>query len=102
MPGSSIDAGGSIDIPNLSRVDFFDGQRLAAGDLNDAATVQRELRWLHNRSLHSWGIGLGFAISGAQGDRQVQIGPGYALDCFGREIILTEPIAKAVPTHAGP
>lgn len=91
---------GQADIPDLSRVTFFDGQRLVAGDLNDAATVQRELRWLHNRSLHAWGIGLGFAVSGAKDDRQVQVGPGYAIDCRGREIILTETISKAVPARS--
>ncbi len=89
------------DIPDLSRVTYFDGQRLAATDLNEAATVQRELRWLHNRSLHNWGIALGFAVQGAKGDRQVVISPGYALDCQGREIILTETITKAVPARAG-
>src|SRR5215212_10120473 len=91
---------GNIEIADLNRVAFFDGQRLAADDLNGAATVQRELRWLHNRSLHGWGIGLGFAVSGAKGDRQVTIGPGYAVDCRGREIILTETIKKAVPARA--
>ena len=54
------------DIPELDRVVFFDHQRLTARDLNEAATVQRELRWLHNRSLHGWGIGLGFGVSGAK------------------------------------
>jgi hypothetical protein len=92
---------GQADIPELNRVTFFDGQRLAAADLNDAATVQRELRWLHNRSLHNWGIGLGFAVQGATGDRQVQVNPGYALDCRGREILLTETLTKAVPARAG-
>jgi hypothetical protein len=87
-------------IPDLSRVIFFDGQRLAAGDLNDAAAVQRELRWLHNRSLHNWGIGLGFAITGAKGDRQVTISPGYAIDNQGREIILTQTLTRAVPARA--
>lgn len=91
---------GTADIPDLSRVAFFDGQRLTAGDLNGAAGVQRELRWLHNRSLHNWGIGLGFAVRGAKGDHQVQVGPGYALDCRGREILLTEPLQKAVPARA--
>jgi len=88
-------------IADLSRVTFFDGQRLAADDLNGAATVQRELRWLHNRALHSWGIGLGFSVSGPRGSRQVRIGPGYALDCLGREIILTETVEKPVPARAG-
>ena len=88
-------------IPDLDRVAFFDGQRLAADDLNDAAAVQRALRWLHNRGLHGWGIGLGYAVSGEKGDRQVQIGPGYAIDCLGREIILAEPVTKPVPARAG-
>jgi hypothetical protein len=92
---------GQASIPDLSRVTFFDGQRLAAEDLNAAATVQREFRWLHNRSLHNWGIGLGFAVSGAKGDKQVQVAPGYAIDCRGREIVLTESITKAVPARAG-
>jgi hypothetical protein len=59
------------------------------------------LRWLHNRSLHNWGIALGFAVQGTKGDRQVVISPGYALDCQGREIILTETVTKAVPARAG-
>src|SRR5215216_3058397 len=88
-------------IPDLDRVAFFDGLRLVAGDLNDAAATQRALRWLHNRSLHGWGIGLGFAVSGNTGDRQVQIGPGYAIDCLGREIILAEATTKPVPARAG-
>jgi hypothetical protein len=101
MNSSVTTPGGHADIPDLSRVAFFDGQRLAAADLNEAATVQRELRWLHNRSLHNWGIGLGFAVSGAAGDHQVRVEPGYAIDCRGREIILTEAISQAVPARVG-
>jgi len=92
--------GNGSDVPALNRVTYFDGERLAANDLNDAATVQRELRWLHNRSLHTWGIGIGFAVSGKKGDRQVTVAPGYAIDCMGREIILTEALAKAVPAKS--
>jgi hypothetical protein len=88
-------------IPDLDRVASFAGLRLEAKDLNDAAAVQRALRWLHNRGLHGWGIGLGFAVSGNKGDRQVRIGPGYALDCLGREIILAEAATKPVPARAG-
>jgi hypothetical protein len=101
MNPSTTTPGGHADIPDLSRVTFFDGQRLTADDLNDAAIVQRELRWLHNRSLHNWGIGLGFAVSGNSGDRQVQVGPGYAIDCRGREILLTEPLSQPVPARPG-
>jgi hypothetical protein len=92
--------GDASDVPALSRVTYFDGERLAANDLNDAATVQRELRWLHNRSLHNWGIGIGFGVSGNKGDRQVLVAPGYAIDRMGREIILTGTLAKAVPAKS--
>ena len=85
-----------ITIPDLSRVAFFDGERLDAGDLNAASSLQRELRWLHNRSLHSWGIALGFAVSGDKGAQQITVGPGYGVDCLGREVILTETLARVV------
>ena len=42
------------------------------------------MRWLHNRSLHQPGVGNGYKVTGTQGDRQVTIGPGYALDAYGR------------------
>jgi hypothetical protein len=51
--------------------------------------------------LHNWGIGLGFAVSGTTGDRQVRVEPGYAIDCRGREIILTEALSQAVPARVG-
>jgi hypothetical protein len=88
-------------VDGSTRVVFFDGQRLAADDLNGAADQLRQLRWLHNRSLHGWGIGLGFAATGAAGDRQVTVEPGYAIDCLGRELVLTEPVTLAVPARSG-
>jgi hypothetical protein len=99
MSGASSQTSSGL-FPDLSRVAFFDGERLAAADLNAASTVQRELRWLHNRSLHSWGIALGFAVSGGSGDQQVAVGPGYGVDCIGREVILTETITMVVPSTA--
>jgi hypothetical protein len=88
-------------IPSLERITFSTGQRLTATDLSELQRAHRELRWLHNRSLHSWGIGLGLAVQGERGDSAVTIGPGYAVDCLGREIILTEPQTKTVPAVAG-
>lgn len=100
MPIDQGTSGAGARIPDLSRVAFFDGQRLEAADLNGAADVQRQFRWLHNRSLHNWGIGLGYAVQGAKGDRQVTISPGYAVDCQGRELILTRTLTKPVPARA--
>ena len=62
-----------MNIPELERITFFPGQRLHAEDLTDVQTVDRELRWLHNRSLHTWGIGLGFGVTGEAGASAVAI-----------------------------
>jgi hypothetical protein len=81
----------------IERLQFFNGQRLFATDLQGLEGFNREMRWLHNRSLHQPGIGAGFAVYGKKGDRQVTIGPGYAIDAEGREIILTEDEIEPVP-----
>jgi hypothetical protein len=82
------------------RLQFFNGQRLFAPDLQAIEVFNREMRWLHNRSLHQPGIGNGFAVSGEKGDRQVAIGPGYAIDVDGREIVLTQVEILPIPPVA--
>jgi hypothetical protein len=87
-------------IPRLERVTFFEGQRLTAADLAAAQAYERELRWLHNRSLHAWGVARGLGVSGARGDRAVVVAPGYAVDARGRELVLLEPRTEPVPPVA--
>ena len=99
--GSACGGRGGLDPDGTTRVIFFDGQRLEADDLNGAADQMRQLRWLHNRSLHGWGIGLGFDAIGNAGDRRVTVRPGYAIDCLGRELVLTDPATLAVPARSG-
>jgi hypothetical protein len=84
----------------LERSRFFDGQRLFASDLQAVEEFNREMRWLHNQSLHQPGIGSGLAISGKKGDREVVIQPGYAIDGEGREIVLAETAVEPVPPVA--
>lgn len=84
----------------LERSRFFDGQRLFASDLQAVEAFNREMRWLHNQSLHQPGIGNGFAIAGKKGDREVVIQPGYAIDGEGREIVLAEQAIEPVPPVA--
>jgi len=84
----------------LERIQFFDGQRLFADDLQALESVHRELRWLHNQSLHQPGVGSGYAVVGKKGDKQVIIGAGYAIDVRGREIVLTESVVEPVPPVA--
>lgn len=89
-----------VDIPNIERVTFFTGQRLMEKDFAALQRANRELRWLHNRSLHSWGIGIGLTAAGERGDSMVTVEPGYGVDCLGREIILTEGGVIPVPAVA--
>ena len=81
----------------LERIQFFNGERLFASDLQAIEAFNREMRWLHNQSLHQAGVGSGFQVLGNTGDRQVTISPGYALDSCGREIILTENNVLPIP-----
>jgi hypothetical protein len=84
----------------LERIRFFNGERLFADDLQAIESFNREMRWLHNQSLHQPGVGSGFTVVGDPGDRQVTISAGYAIDAEGREIILTETTTLAVPPVA--
>src|SRR5688572_1989318 len=59
------------------------------------------MRELHNRSLHQPGIASGYSVSGQKGDRIVVVGPGYALDADGHEIVLVSDEQVPVPPVSG-
>jgi hypothetical protein len=84
-------------IPDLERPSFFDGQQPDASDLAATFDYLRELRWLHNRTLHDWGVATGLAVRGAKGDKQITIAPGYALDCAGHDLVLASSTVLPVP-----
>jgi hypothetical protein len=86
---------------SIERQRFFDGQRLFASDLQGIEAFNREMRWLHNQSLHQPGIGNGLAVSGHKDDRDVVVGPGYGVDDLGRELVLTSSRTIPVPPVAG-
>jgi len=84
----------------IERIQFFNGQRLFAGDLQDLEEFNRVMRWLHNQSLHQPGVASGYAVSGNKGDSQITVQPGYAIDDMGREIVLTQAKVIQVPPVA--
>ncbi|WP_437937089.1 hypothetical protein [Sorangium sp. So ce341] len=91
----------STQVRFIDRVQFADGQRLLASDLQALEEYQREMRWLHNRSLHQPGVASGFAVRGEKGAPALVIEPGYAIDALGRELVLAEPHTEPVPPVAG-
>jgi hypothetical protein len=84
----------------IERIQFFNGQRLFASDLQDLEAFNRLMRWLHNQTLHQAGVASGYAVTGNKGDSQITVQPGYAIDSQGREIVLTKSTVIQVPPVA--
>ena len=92
----------SVRIPELERPAFFDGMRLDATDFAALIEYQRELRWLHNRALHGWGVATGLTVTASKGEAVVGVSAGYALDIEGHDLILAGATTLQVPPVGGP
>ncbi|XQQ06062.1 MAG: hypothetical protein EDM05_67940 [Leptolyngbya sp. IPPAS B-1204] len=74
---------------DIKRPNYFTNQFLVEQDFQDEQQYHRQMRYLHNRELHSWGIaGNGLQVSRA--GNQVTVSAGVALDNDGHELVLTE------------
>jgi hypothetical protein len=91
-----------LDVP-FDRVTYRDLQLLQARDLRDDVRRDARLRWLHTRYLHLiWGIAFGFEVQPSTDQTAVAVGPGYAVDSAGRDLVLPDSIELAVPATIGP
>lgn len=72
---------------------YFTGKYMAARDFQDEQTYFLSRHRLHNRLLHGWGIVCGLKVTRHPNPecarRWVVVHPGIALDCCGRELILS-------------
>ncbi|MBS0157860.1 MAG: hypothetical protein JSS26_04670 [Nitrospira sp.] len=83
--------------PPLERLNYYNGQRLEAGDLKLEQEYHiRTRRWL-NKSLYTTGIASDLDVRAEKGTRTVIVSPGLALDAEGREILLLEEARLTVP-----
>jgi hypothetical protein len=80
------------------RMNFFEGQLLRAEDLRTEQDYHRQMRCLHNRLLHGWGIVDGYGVEDDGGT--VLVGPGVAIDSLGRELVLPESARIELPPEA--
>jgi hypothetical protein len=74
---------------------FVSGKLLTSEELRAEQAYQQQMRWLHNRMLHGYGIVAGLEVLIEEDENagaQVVVAPGYALDGWGRELIVTEPL----------
>ncbi len=82
----------TLDPPTTARrVLFLEGQILVADDLVDEQSDRNAHRRLHQATAHTPGIahGLGLRVEG----ESVLIDPGYAVDGYGREVVVPSTMA---------
>lgn len=87
----------TVESRDLFRTRFRQGQTLRSRDLNDELAVEAQLRAWHNRSAthNAFGIARGFRTT--RRNERIEVGPGIAYDCFGRELILSRLTPVEIP-----
>ena len=76
------------DIPCFERNNYFYGKRMTARDFQDEQCYFNEKRWLINRMVHGWGVVCGLDVIPTEDNNKVEVTPGLAIDCCGREILV--------------
>jgi hypothetical protein len=74
------------------RVRYVERMVLSATDLEADDAYRLSARRRHDLAGHDWGILFGLALIGAADGSRVHLQPGVALDGFGREIVVGDPV----------
>lgn len=80
---------------DIRRVRYYQQQYLGADDLTAEQAYHRDMRRRHNLAHHTWGVVVGLDLR-IEDDTRLWVGPGMAVDGFGREIFVL------APTELGP
>lgn len=77
----------------FERPRFYEQQFLDSADLTAIVEFARLAKARHDLASHTWGIAAGLQLAEAESASglDVYIQPGYAIDGFGRPVVLTEP-----------
>lgn len=78
---------------SIKRLNYFTHQFLREQDFKDEQAYHLEMRRLHNRLLHGWGVVTGLEVQ-KKGEREITVSPGMAIDKDGRELVLAEPVTR--------
>lgn len=76
------------DISCFERNNYFCGKMMTARDFQDEQCYFNEKRWLMNRTVHGWGVVCGLDVKSTKDNKGVEVTPGLAIDCCGREILV--------------
>jgi len=90
----------------LGRVAYWEGQMLHAEDFLDIQRIEDQKRWWHNRAMHNaYGVYQGFQamkVFDTLNQPAIQVTPGIAYDCFGRELVLECLATISIPQKPQP
>ena len=87
-------------MPVIKRLHYFDHQFLIESDFADHQAYHVDMRWRHNRLLHTAGVADGLLVTGAVGATSVSVAPGTAIDANGHDVVLLEARTLALPGTA--
>jgi hypothetical protein len=85
----------------FERPRYFAGKLITAEDFELEQRYHIEKRWLLNRMLQGAGIVSGLGVVPSERGK-VTVEPGFALDPYGREILVSEPQQLAIPDCVEP
>ena len=85
----------------VERNRYFNGKFMTARDFAAEQDFFLHRSWLHNRLFHGSGVVCGFEITRHPDEKncpdRICVGPGIAIDCCGRELILQSSVVEALP-----
>lgn len=81
----------------IKRVQYSKDQYLNLQEFVDEQEYHVAMRRRHNVTGHGWGVATGLAVTFEAG--RLTVHPGYAVDKFGRELVLTEPLTMVIPAR---
>ncbi len=84
---------------------FFTGKMMGVGEFTTESLYHAEKMRHHNLRLHGWGVVCGLKVSQHPSvdcrNRYLVVDPGSALDCCGREILVTQQEYVDIGGHPG-
>lgn len=86
----------------MLRPAYTTGKYLLADDLEVEQQYRKQRLRRHNRFLHDWGVVCGLQVVPAQDPKRpwaVLVCPGYAIDCCGNEIVVSERVVLDIREH---
>lgn len=87
-------------VQEIKRLNYFEGQHLRVTDFEAEQNYHGQMRHLHNRVLHTWGVADGLEVN-KNDSRNANIKKGMAIDVCGREIVVPKDQAIDIPKGAG-